>query len=439
MSPGAQRLCAALIVASAFGPYLIGSVRSEQIVIYGVTTVVVARQVGRPLRIDPGIAVLIVLWSVILAASTLSAAFPPAGADNVAPWSGIDALLAPLCVMVVVGLWSGDRASLGDVLTTVQKWTVVVLALNTGLELAMSVVDLLPTLSAHWWSGADLSGSQRTIGEAAARYGRFGGVFNSPLAAGTAYSVGAVALAHLHLRREWTGPRAGVLMLAIVIGGLIPQSKAFLLAGLPVAALLLLLAAGKRVVPVAAGVIATAAATWLVLSRTQWWSDYGEVRLSRFFTDVQDPLDLYTAGRYVSGSNVSSIWDTVMENARWGGYGAGVDLGALDTSWTEMAARAGLIGFGAFVLWLAVVLVLWFSRREQMSRPQWWSVGAMWLVLIAASAGGPSITQNRAGTLLTLNLLLLLTAVADRRSPPEVAEPQLAAPRSRAAGRRAAG
>lgn len=414
MSLRAQRLCAALIVASAFGPYLIGSVRSEQVVIYGVTALVIARQLGRPLRMDAGIAVLAALWALILGVSTLSAAFPPTAAVTVAPWSGIDALLAPLCVMLVVGLWSGYRAALGDVLTTVQKTTVVLLAVNTGVELAMSVVDLVPTLAAHWWSGS-LSEGHRTIGEAAARYGRYGGVFNSPLAAGTAYSVGAVALAHLFLRREWVGPRAAVLMVAIVVGGLIPQSKAFLLAGLPIAALLLLVAAGRRVVPVAVGVLATAAGAWWFLSSTSWWSEFGEVRLSRFFTDVEDPLDLYTAGRYVSGSNVGSIWDTVMQTAPWGGYGAGVNLGALDTSWTEMVARAGLIGLAAFVLWLATVLLLWATRRHVMPRHQSCALFAMWLVLLAASAGGPSITQNRAGTLLTLNLLLLVSATVARR------------------------
>lgn len=409
MSLRAQQRLAVLIVLSAFGPYLVGSIRSEQIVIYGATALVVLAYLGRKVAPRPGMVLLIVLWATILAVSGISALAPPSVALNISPLAGIDALLAPLCLMLILTLWTSNGGGHREVLLTIQKATVVLLVLNTGLELAMTVNDaLVPYLSSRWWSGAELSGDMRTIGEAAARNGRFGGVFNSPLAAGTAYSVGFIAAIHLYLSKAWTARLSLLAIAAVVVGGLLPQSKAFLLAGLPIGLLYLLVVGQRRRIANLYVFLGATAGVWWFLSSTQWWQEYGAPRFETLFSQSADPLYLYTAGRYVAGSNVGGIWDTVLDKAPIGGFGAGVNLGALDTSWTEMLARAGLIGFAAFVLWLFAVAVMWVRNRKIAPAAQWWATGAMLVVTVAAAAGGPSVTQNRAGTLLVMNLLALV-------------------------------
>lgn len=395
----------ALIVLAAFGPYLALGLRTEQVVIYALTAATVLGALT--FKWHPGLIGLAALWGAILTVSVVSGVFPPAPSKDVSPLSGIDALLAPLCVMIVMAIWSARRDRV-ETMFAIQKWTICLLALNAILAFSMTFYDLTGFLSAHWWLGGESAGDARTVGEAAAVNGRFGGVFNSPLAAGTAYSVGLVALIHLYLSKVWGGRWVLLMAALILVGGFLPQSKAFLFAGVPIAIVVLFAGSSERRIGRLLTLGAAVAATAWAVTQTNWWLTYGSYRYAFLFSDVKDPVTLYTAGRYGDNAAIGSRWDYVMETAPWAGYGTRVNIGALDTSWLEMLGRAGLIGLAAFIAWIAVVALMWLNRRSLMPRHSWWATGGMIGVLIAAAAGGPALTQNRAGTLLLLNLLALL-------------------------------
>lgn len=397
------RRLAALLVLGAFGPYLAFGVRTEQLAIYLVTLATVLLGLRKGVRYNPGVAVLALLWGSILAVSIISGLAPPWQAENVSPFAGVDALLAPLCLMVLMMIWTGGTAQ-ADVALTIQKTTVVLLAANAALAVSMSLVDLTPLLARHWWTGAEGT----AVGELAAINGRYGGVFNTPLAAGTAYGVGLIVLAYLYTSRVWVGPRVGLLFAALMVGGLMPQSKAFMLAGVPLAVIVLIAASRRRRGSTVLALAAVTVLTYMALSRTVWYQKFGGARITQLLSGSDDPLALYTAGRYGQGTDVGGIWEQVMQTAPWGGYGTGVALGALDTSWVEMVARAGLLGLGLFIAWLVVAAFLTGWRRREKSLPQMWASRAMVVMTVAAAAGGPSLTQNRAGTILLLNLLALL-------------------------------
>jgi hypothetical protein len=420
---------AATIILAAFGPYLTFGLRTEQVAIYLITALIGLGLVGSGQKLHPGIIGLMGIWTAIFVVSVISGLFPPFGSSVGSPLSGVDALLAPLCLMFVLAAWAGS-GQITDVLLMVQKWTVALLALNAVLALTMSFVDLAPVLSANWWTGSD----GPSVGELAARNGRYGGIFNSPLAAGTAYGAGMIALVHLYVSQTWTRLKVGIAMVALLVGGLMPQSKAFMLAGLPIAVLLLVVGSRHRRIAIALSFAVVVTVAYVGLSQTLWWTEFGRNWISTLLAGSEDPLFLYTAGRYSDDNGwVGEIQDTVLENAPWGGYGTGVNLGALDTSWVEMLARAGLIGLAAFGLWLLTVVLMWAKRRQLVPRVQWWTAGAMIAMTVAAATGGPSLTQNRAGTLILMNLLPLLVANEVRRSRPGARGPVRSGQRAAAA------
>lgn len=401
---------AALAAISTFGPYFTVGIRTEQLVVFALGVIGVARHLTSGRRADPTITALILLWSAILIMSTIAGLFPPAQVADAPMLGGIEALALPLAVMILVAVWTAE-VSARDILLTVQKWTVGLLSLNGLIALAMTQFrdPLWPFLNRFFWSGAE-GGS---TGMNAALMGRFGGVFNSPMSAGTAYSVALCAALYLYTQRAWPRwflvPSLGL----IVVGGFVSQSKVFILGGFPVAALLLLALFMRKRPGAIFGMAGSALAGFLALSTTEWWSAVGYPYLARLAAGSDNPVWLYTAGRYGEDASAASLTSYILETAPLAGYGSrGPALGPLDTVWLEMLARGGIIALALFLSWMAVAANAWVSAgRHGDARELWWLSGALFLVTVAAAMGGPALTQNRAATLLILNLLLVIVAL----------------------------
>lgn len=410
---------AILLVLAAFGPYVASGVRTEQIAIYLIAPALLFHSVAGRRQADPGVARLGAIWAIILVVSVWAGLNPPSGFDSPV-LAGIDSMLAPFLLIAIVAFWARS-ADAESVLDSVQRWTVWLLAANAVVAFAMTrSPELWTVLADRWWGGAPASGLEKAVGEYAASYGRFGGVFNTPVAAGTAYSVGLCALIHLALTRRLTGWRLLVATLGILLGGVLSQSKVFLIAGLPIA-LILALAASPRKVGAGARLLTLTGVAAVAISQTAWWAEIGAQRMGDLLSGASNPLTVYTANRYGESAAVRSIGEAVRDQAPVAGFGAGAPaLGPLDTAWVEMLARAGYIGLVAFGLWIAGVALLLMNRRSRLPRIQWWTGAATMMVLIAASTGGPSLTQNRAGTLLILNLLLLAAVNVGPRAPQPV-------------------
>lgn len=154
-------------------------------------------------------------------------------------------------------------------------------------------------------------------------------------------------------------------------------------------------------------------------TRTEWWAQSGSARLEMYLAAGEGEAGLWTltAGRYGAEAAVNTIEESVLRESPLVGFGATNSAGPLDTGYVEILARAGILGLvlaGAIAL---ILVALWLSGRQSMSRAQWWTAGALLVVWLGATTGGPTITQNRAGTILLLNLILILAAVA--RTAPE--------------------
>lgn len=413
---------ATVVLVAAFGPYVDVGIRTEQLAVYFAGGLVLIGWFGR--RLDPVLAAIAVLW-VVLAAISALIAVTATGPQDGALASGVDALLAPAVLMLVCANWAGS-VDTRLLLSRVQQWTVSLLVANSLVAVAVLQLGLVDQISGIFWSSGGPSDVLAT-GQYAAQQGRYGGVFNTPLAAGTAYSVGLCALVHLRAKAIWSTRTHAILAVGLLVGGLLPQSKVLLLVGLPVAAALVLVLSGTRLIQSVTAMAGVVSLGWLIARSTTWWQQYGSQSIERFFAEDLT-LDLLSAGRYGTGTAVGQVQQKVLDESPVLGFGAASGLGPLDTGYVELLVRAGLVGVTLALLSGLLLVGAWISRRPGGDRAAWWTTGALLAILAGAVAGGPSITQNRSGTLLVIHLLLTLGACATPRPARDAQSPPAASP-----------
>lgn len=401
-------LLASFFIIAAFGPYIWVGIRTEQAAIYVLSALFVARYFST-MRWRMSITGVAALWGAILLISLFAAIAPP---ENGGSWlPGVDALAAPLLILVFVATASASVSSSRELMLTVQKWTLVMLGLNALLALLMTRVDITANVSEIFWSIREPG--VKATGEYAASVGRIGGVFNTPLAAGTAYSIGLAVAAYLTSSSQWRPWKTYVSTLLVFVGGMLCQSKVFVFAGLPVFVGLLVVSVLRRRPWRGFLVVGGGIAASLALTRTLWWNDKAVALWTRFFGSSDDIVKVYSAGRFNDDAPVQVLIRQILDTSPINGYGVSLTIGPLDTALAEMLARAGILGVLLLIGCGVCLFAMWLSNPRRHDPELWWLIGGLLFVLLAAAAGGPFITQNRSGTILLLNVTLALSAWED--------------------------
>ena len=186
----------------------------------------------------------------------------------------------------------------------------------------------------------------------------------------------------------------------------------FLLCALPVAVLTVLRGIARiRVLVTAAAAVG---ALWLaeIAGMLPAWS--GAATLGYLTRPGTSLTAQYTAGRYGARGTLAPVTADVLRAAPLAGFGAGgLDGPAYDSLWQEVLVVSGVLG----VILAAAVFVMLAWRltalRTVLAREGWQLACGAAVLAAGASAGIPSLTANRAATLLWLVLGALVTA----RSP----------------------
>lgn len=397
----------ALVLVACFGPYLAFGLRTEQVVVYALALPAVVRLSQRWL---PG-AILAggLAWLSLVAVAASSGLVGPG--DSHRYIAGVDNLLLPVAAGLVAIDWS-DRWSAHELLLAMSHWLVLLLSANT-LVIGLSLVSE-PSWLAHFWSGdatIGTVGAMGTVAERAATMGRLSGVFNQPVEAGVAYSLGVLLLAYrTHYRRTLALIPWWVLLMA---GGLASVSKVFLLLGVPVTLAYLLYTHQTQIIRVVPVVLAATAGTWAALSGA--WTGGDRVRWL-FSGDLGDhtAVQWFTAGRYGTTGDVSEVIDMVLADYPITGYGAAGTPVAYDSAYVEVLVFGGLLGLGCYLLALIALFVCWLDIPFR--RPQGALILAVLAVTVAAGLGGPTFTANRIGVPLTIVLVGVLYTSAARQA-----------------------
>ena len=382
-------------VASNFGPYLIGGVRTDQVVLYGTSLAVVVLAPWAWLRWRPtGLAIrLTAVWfGYVLVGITSSLGAPTGRYLPGSALAGLDNLLLPLAALATVWLLvtpeRRERALVTACLTTV--WLT---AANGFLSAVAMRVDLSRILRPFWAS----SGQTGTVAELAAGNGRFSGIFNQPAEAGLMYGLAGLAAVYVYRDRP---SRMYLTLAPIFIGGVLCVSKVFLLAAAPLILWQVWRTARSRVVLVLSISVAI-----LGLGQSRLLQDWsGAAFLQRLLRPGQSGfIDLYTAGRIGGGSSLMMVTSEVQNRSPLFGFGARGLSVAYDNGWVAALVVAG--AFGA-IAYTAILVILLLLPRTLLGAERRLALGTA-LLAVMASVGVPALTANRSGSVLWLLVALL--------------------------------
>lgn len=386
---------ATVLAVSAFGPYLVGGLRLEQFVVYGLAAWLLPRNLRRLKDMSAPARGFVACWLAILVLSMVRLVFPDASdVPRGSLLAGADNLLLPL---VAFGL--GVTLARPGVLRRVAAVVAVGMSVNTVIALGQ-VLEPIAAASQWWWSAG---GAGESVGERALTMGRLPGLMNQPALAGVAYGVALLCAVYAFRRRPWwLWPVVG----ACMIGGMLVVSKAFLLIGLPIAAWQIVASAAtrrERLVIVGAGVggtVLVVAGAWL-----SGWAGFKRLTQSVPFLDGGGLRDL-TGGRYGSGNDeVAATVGPVVSEHLWFGLGLRGHGLSTDSAWFQMLAYGGVFAVVAFVAALGFLAWGWWRARGTVEARL---LAGLLLLVAGASLGFPALTANRLSVWLGLLFGLLI-------------------------------
>jgi hypothetical protein len=416
-------------VACIFGPYVVSGLRTEQLALYGSAAVapLVVRGPWRWLR--PGWFVL-VPWAIYVAVAAIAAfvvdSRMPVDSGSLA--AGLDNALLPLATLTVAACWM--QLLPVDVLLRLVSWVMVVgLSLNSVLAVISSYtgLDRLPFL-AYFWTA---SGGGESVAELAAGNGRFSGLFNQPAEAGVAYCLAAFCLVYL-VSAGSAGSRATWLpcWVLVMLGGLMTQSKIFMVGGLAVTVVLVLLARRERVVLGLSAAVTVVGA--IVVGTRGWLGEWGTSGTFGWYAASIDAGDSWiytiTSGRFgaaggggapvptttengetvIEPGGLLKLGELVLDEHPLFGVGASGLTVSYDSTWIEAVIVAGSVGVILVLIVHLGLLVRWIRLRAVHSRNEMILAGAVVLLAWGSSFGMPSLTGNRESSLLWIFLALLV-------------------------------
>ncbi|WBL19228.1 hypothetical protein [Citricoccus sp. NR2] len=400
------RALVALLCLSAFGPYLVGSLRVEHIVVYGLAAVVVpfAFPFIRSIVLR-----LVLPWALFVAISLVAVVSPVTASlpwDRGSLMASADNLLLPVAILLTLACLVRPSTAT-TALNTAGAVIVWGAAVNAVLSIIQSMTPALNPLLRYFWSSSPESLS---TAEHAATMGRYSGIFNQPAEAGLVYSLALFLAIYLYRKRTTV---LLFVILVLCIGGAFTVSKVFVLAGLPLGVYYLWrsVAPSRKIwllliVPVTAALLTSS-------GFFQNWDGFDY--LIRLLTPPADQslLEFYTAGRWNEDSAIMMVMSAVLSASPWVGVGLAGLAVPYDSAWTEAIIVAGLLGVVCVAA--TYLAILWIARHTQ--DPQRRRLAFMVaIMLIGASFGIPSLTVNRSTTLIWVVVTLLILAVGAERS-----------------------
>lgn len=402
------RLILIFLCLSAFGPYVLPNfgLRVEHFLIYGFLPVYILTRLGvSPNLTIPGASRILIflflaetIWITIV--SFLSEGKGQflqifAACDNV--FQPVILLLAGSCL--VCNLASPEKK---QILTTFLSTIIALLSANAILSLASVYFELFPLLKYFYGQGALHS---QAVAVRASQMGRYTGIFNQPLEAGLAYSVGLLAWVYLACIAPRIKISGWIGLLLLFIGGTLSVSKVFVVGGVPLAAVLWmwLFVSAFRIRPsTVIGLLLTAAFTafGLFLLSKHW---FGFRYWARLF-DLEHMsnagiIETYTAGRFgAENTFLKSLFYEVWKNSPVWGFGAPINS-AVDNAYIEFFYYGGSVGLGIYLGALVIIGVASLHGIKHNSSLGKYLFG-MWVLIVLGGLGTPTLTLNRASILI---------------------------------------
>jgi hypothetical protein len=396
-----------IVTAAAFGPYILGGIRTEQLAIY--SSLIAAVLLGLLLRCPSPALPLQGIWLAIVAVVAIVGQWPPLNTTSYPTGSlsaGMDNFFAPMALLILVPIWS-QMAPARLLLRVVGKIVVCAMSINAAIAIVCflrSDTDWLHFLPRFW----SAQGATQSVAARAITNLRYTGVFNQPSEAGIAYGLSIFLL--LYLLADSARFRPVLLSLTgalLVVGGLLTGSKVFLVGGVPVGLLIHLRTQRGRGRSVATGIVAIG--TYIAVSGIGWLPSFASLYISKSLSSADSGrIHTLTAGRLGTAGSLLPVARSVLRASPLYGLGGAGLTAPYDSAWLEVLVVGGLVGVMLLAAFYVALFVRWFRVRHALA-PEVARLGAATLLMATvASIGVPAFTANRSGTLLLIVLGLTL-------------------------------
>lgn len=416
-----QRLFTILML-SALGPYLsMGfGLRIDHVVIYSFVLFAVFKHLsaGRVLPSSSTLANLAListislLWALTI---TFVGGYDRTSSNQVL--AEVENELQPLALMFILSWWTtGLRLdSLKRLLHFVSVLLCVVLSLHAVLQIASLQYDIWPFIAAFVRHEVILEDSPISVWAAAKTMGRHCGLFQLPIEAGVAYCTGLVAWMYWSTTVQSRSFLLWTCLPLIIVGGLLPVSKVFLLGAPMLVLTFFALVRGRPRIAVGVGI-----AGFLIVSLT-WFPQFAEWegpdRISGLFASEvgRDVLNTYTAGRLdTQGGWTGKVTYDVMLEAPLSGYGYASGIGPYDSAFMERMVTGGV---PMLLLYLAALAVIGNTARYglRVSRIHGAVLACIFLLVVGTSFGSPVLSMNRSSIWLWVFLALSVRIIETSR------------------------
>lgn len=386
-----------LIVISAFGPYIRGSIRLEHIVIYPLLILALfSFLLNKDRKVSYFPIIIALCFASIILFASLSTLFGLIEVDLSRVFSQVDNWLQPASIAVISFVW-------GKHFPKAINWCIGLLAINSMIQIYQASTGDIESIGA--WVLADDSGI--SVASNSAQNGRYLGIFNQPFELGVAYSVTLIAWVYQVVRGQIKRTYALLSIVFIIIGGALCVSKAFIILMPFILIFQLLWEIKYNTINITWSGIASLVVALsimiaiVVLSLSQW---SGAEYLARLFDPSQangNFLSFYSADRLGnSDTNVLANFAYIEQTSPIAGFGFS-SVETVDNGWLDAYAQGGLPAV-MFVLTLIIYMFFWGWNHRHTQEGRTLSIIAIYLSL--AILGAPALTVNRASIILWVTI-----------------------------------
>lgn len=421
-----------LVTVAVYTPYVIPAlgIRGEQLVAYPVfaALLVSSKMTRREWRLVSAVPI---AWGLLIPIGFLGSLYRVFQPNYELSWRSLISSVDSIAVGAAMA-WIGSVVVIKsrDPFVTFRKLALAVVgltALNGVVSIASAFTDTTPWLTSFWSDNA--LGSTSVAVRALAGH-RYSGIFNQPYEAGVAHSVGLLLWCYLFVRKEARTSWLVLLAVPLLVGGLLPVSKVFMLGGFPLALGLLVWrfrASFGRTVVVLTGV---GAASVVAFSRL---SDIVRPGDSLAYLFAQDTYSRVSGGRYGGGGGALGQLFSRLGESPLVGFGLDPQIGPFDNAVLAQAILGGVVGLVALgvLVWILANGVAKGFRAEASTAAI--VNAALFALFVGSMLGAHPLLVNRAGSLLLLAFgglrgLLLRPPPTVRRTTANRARPPFSAP-----------
>lgn len=398
------------LILSAFGPYLSVSlgVKTDNLITYPFAFLIFFIVLKRvEIKINKSILILFCLWIFtfgFLLIRTIVGGGYISTSSFIAETKNFTQPIAILFSFLVIlfGFTTEDNKKM---IHKTLRILIICLTINTIWIFLGFFVDLTP-INQFFWRGEESTAVK------AMSNGRYSGIFNQPVEAGVAYSIGLMTWLYLIENKVMkVGVKSAIQLVLIFIGGILTVSKVFIFGGISLFLVSIFFTKNlrSRLIKLLILLFVLGYPPYYYLVHTWDGLNY----LLRFFSGYSyyqnGLLDLITAGRYGGeNSQQQKFFSRVWEDSPILGQGLGSQQ-VYDSGFFHFFASGGIIALSAYILILLTFCWLLFEFFYYTGIS---SETILFLSLVAiiimGSFGAPVLTLNRSSVILWALVGLLL-------------------------------